>query len=304
MEKSKFQVPNKLQRMAAIGKIPADKILRGALTNVDVFYQPVPNPGPSDWLACHKENGQTYDQYVAYKKMKISMSPKNTLYFLPFQNLEKGLLLKCHQFCEAFFYGAKVKFMEPADIRATSVEHRINQYSGKIQYNALQIMHAAKAFFQKDAFATLSIMMDDLYPFDKWNFCYGWSEYKGGSGVFSLARYDPRFADGSYVGDPSAIILNRACKIMTHEMTHMFGIFHCIFFKCAMNGINTDEEASRSPLDLCPVCLRKLQSNIGFNILERYIQMEKVLSTFPSTFDDDKEWIHGRIEYLKSYKSH
>lgn len=40
-----------------------------------------------------------------------------------------------------------------------------------------------------------------------------------------------------------------------------------------MNGSNNEEEASNKPIVLCPVCLRKLQSNIKFDILERYQKM-------------------------------
>jgi len=189
--------------------------------------------------------------------------------------------------------------MNPEDITKTTVAHRINTGTGKIQYNAMQIITAAKQYFKKNAFATLSIMADDLYPYDTWNFCYGWAEYKGGSGVFSLARYDPKFSDPDYDNaDRDDLILIRACRILTHEMTHMFGIFHCIFYKCAMNGINTEEEANRSPLDLCPVCLRKLQLNIGFNVLERYTKMLNVLNGFPDVFKNDREFVAKRVDYL------
>uniref|UniRef100_A0A8D0H115 Uncharacterized protein n=1 Tax=Sphenodon punctatus TaxID=8508 RepID=A0A8D0H115_SPHPU len=36
-----------------------------------------------------------------------------------------------------------------------------------------------------------------------------------------------------------------------------------------MQGSNHLEESDRRPLDLCPICLRKLQASIGFNIEER-----------------------------------
>ena len=40
----------------------------------------------------------------------------------------------------------------------------------------------------------------------------------------------------------------------------MFGISHCVHFHCRMNGSDSLEESDRSPMHLCPVCLRKLQS--------------------------------------------
>ena len=35
---------------------------------------------------------------------------------------------------------------------------------------------------------------------------------------------------------------------MTHELCHMFGIKHCVFYNCCMNGSNHLEEASTHPL--------------------------------------------------------
>lgn len=42
-----------------------------------------------------------------------------------------------------------------------------------------------------------------------------------------------------------------------------------------MNGSNNMDEANRKPFLLCPVCLRKLMSCLGFNALERYREIMK-----------------------------
>lgn len=54
----------------------------------------------------------------------------------------------------------------------------------------------------------------------------------------------------------------------------MFGVRHCVFYKCIMNGSNHLEESTKKPMYLCVVCLRKLQSNIKFDILERYQRLK------------------------------
>lgn len=64
---------------------------------------------------------------------------------------------------------------------------------------------------------------------------------------------------------------------MVHEIGHMFGVRHCIFNKCIMNGSNHLEESRKKHLEPCPVCLRKLQSNIKFDMYERYKAVKKVL---------------------------
>jgi archaemetzincin len=61
--------------------------------------------------------------------------------------------------------------------------------------------------------------------------------------------------------------------VMGHEITHMFGVRHCVFNKCLMNGSNHLEESNKKPFHLCIVCLRKMQSNIKFDILERYLRL-------------------------------
>ncbi|HXP61340.1 MAG TPA: hypothetical protein VN829_12665 [Dongiaceae bacterium] len=56
-----FEPPGPQKRLEAIGTtdgLPA--VLRRALAPDDSF-QPVPVPGPSDWLAVHREPGQTFE---------------------------------------------------------------------------------------------------------------------------------------------------------------------------------------------------------------------------------------------------
>ena len=50
----------------------------------------------------------------------------------------------------------------------------------------------------------------------------------------------------------------------------MFGIKHCVYYKCLMNGSNSLEESRGKPGHLCPVCLRKLHFCLVFNHKERY----------------------------------
>ena len=60
---------------------------------------------------------------------------------------------------------------------------------------------------------------------------------------------------------------------MCHEIGHMYGIRHCVFFECLMNGSNHLQEADKRPSFLCPVCLNKLYYVMKFDIEERYRKM-------------------------------
>jgi len=50
----------------------------------------------------------------------------------------------------------------------------------------------------------------------------------------------------------------------------MFGITHCTHYECTMNGFNSYEEQRVMNRYPCPVCLRKLQSVIGFDVRKRF----------------------------------
>ena len=72
-----------------------------------------------------------------------------------------------------------------------------------------------------------------------------------------------------YSGEHAAL-LKRSCTLMCHEICHMFGLKHCIYYHCLMNVSNHDEENEKKPLHLCPVCLRKLHFSCNFDIKDRY----------------------------------
>ncbi len=77
----------------------------------------------------------------------------------------------------------------------------------------------------------------------------------------------------------------------------MFGLAHCTFFNCLMNGSNHLAESDRRPLHLCPVCLRKLQWSIEFDVLERYRSLERVART--DGFIEEADWLNQRIKILR-----
>ena len=64
-----------------------------------------------------------------------------------------------------------------------------------------------------------------------------------------------------------------------------------------MNGSNHLAESDRRPLHLCPVCLRKLQWNIGFDVLERYTALERANRAVG--FIDEADWLNVRIKTVR-----
>jgi archaemetzincin len=63
--------------------------------------------------------------------------------------------------------------------------------------------------------------------------------------------------------------------VALHEICHMFGLGHCIFFKCLMNGTACLQENELRPPHLCPICLHKLQLCIGFDLVVRFQELRQ-----------------------------
>ena len=91
---------------------------------------------------------------------------------------------------------------------------------------------------------------------------------------------------------------------MVHEITHMFGVLHCMYYQCIMNGSNQTEEYTIKPAELCPICLRKLQRTIGFNISERYKELSKLCESFGGSFLEAGHWYQATYDLvMKKYGS-
>lgn len=144
-----------------------------------------------------------------------------------------------------------------------------------------------------DAFALCGFTHEDLYPEESWNFVFGQASLRERVGVFSVARYDPTFFGEPRRAGHERAMRRRCMNVLVHETGHMFGIAHCVYFACVMNGSNHLDETDRRPLHACPVCLRKLEHAIGFDARERYAALEPIYAE--AGFDEERRWTRERI---------
>ena len=84
--------------------------------------------------------------------------------------------------------------------------------------------------------------------------------------------------------------------MLTHETGHMFGLRHCVYYQCNMNGSLTLSQSDHSPLRLCPVCLRKLHHNTGFDIAARYRELLRVYEKHG--LPEQAQWVSRRLKYV------
>ena len=112
--------------------------------------------------------------------------------------------------------------------------------------------------------------MTDLWA-DNLSYVFGLASVERRVGVYSLCRYYPEFWGGQQSRPQDKVqTLRRTCLVLNHEAGHMFGIWHCVLYKCSMNGSNSLADADNTPLDYCPVCHRRLLWNVRADGTKRY----------------------------------
>ncbi|KAG7392762.1 Archaemetzincin-1 [Phytophthora pseudosyringae] len=80
----------------------------------------------------------------------------------------------------------------------------------------------------------------------------------------------------------AALWLARFCRTASHELAHCFGIDHCVYYACSMQGSAGLSEDARQPPYLCPVDLAKMLHATGADSTERY----KALLAFCERFEE------------------
>ena len=254
-----------IDRESAVGTLDELSIEERAAFGFASDFEVKRAPKSGDWLAAHSETGQSYSQYLR-SGANIPNDKRKVIYILPlgeFKNGEAPKLSDLEQYTEAYFHPLEVKFL-PA-LGSSEVKAKQRENRGVLQWKSTDVIQWLPSRLPKDAYAMIAVTMTDLYPDEAWNYVFGQASFKQRVGVFSFARYDPVFYGQEKVAGREKLMLARASKVLSHELGHMFGIKHCIYYQCNMNGANNLNEADASPMHLCPVCLRKLHRACGFS---------------------------------------
>lgn len=121
----------------------------------------------------------------------------------------------------------------------------------------------------KDVFCVLGVTQHDLYMNRDVQEIFGIASTTKNYGLVSIARLLPGFPRSrswkSLSGKTLLRFRTRLCRVVAHEMCHVFGMQHCPFWRCLVNATNSLESLDAIPTSLCPVCLKKLTHALARN---------------------------------------
>ncbi|CAF1039743.1 unnamed protein product [Didymodactylos carnosus] len=315
MTSKQFTPPTAEQRTKALGdtsKLDTD-LLHALTVGINESFLPIPVPNDGDWLSIYEESGQTLKQFEKTKRTRPH-STYRTIYVQPIGECNHPRAPSLETICEFsshFFPGCLVEILPSIDFDSKTMKQRLNPYTNQPQYlttnliDHLKKMQRKRSRDRRELFC-VGITMADIYPRSSWNFVYGIASIEDGVGIYSFARLDPMFPgtpDDQFpcTEEERLLILKRAIGVFVHEVIHLFGLEHCIYYLCLMNGTNNGEEMDGQPLYLCPVCLRKMYSSLNgktnpFDVKKIYRGISDLCRKL--NFKDEMDWYENRLRML------
>jgi archaemetzincin len=206
-------------------------------------------------------------------------------------------------FSHLFFPGCQTKVLPSIDFDS-KIEKRINAFTNQPQYLVSDLIAHLKNRNNRQELFSIIVTMVDIYPDPEWNFVYGQASIEEGIAVYSFARFDPLFPHSSQqlsTNTERILILKRAVSTYLHETMHLFGLAHCIYYLCLMNGANCETEMDRPLVYLCPICLRKMYEVQNYDVIQIYqniLELSKKIG-----FQEEENWYENRLKILNKHSS-
>ncbi|CAF4230774.1 unnamed protein product, partial [Rotaria magnacalcarata] len=299
-------------------------------------FNSLPKPtNDLDWLANYREKGQTYAQFLDQCPFLDDRSSlQEYIYLTLLDNDDRLSILNIDRLVDYTkrFFQMEVKLLplftnitwndkkrtlactvkgRNNSTSETTLRTRYDSITGHSQICVNHVLNLLKRSVPSDARCLVAITLHDLYSDSSDLFIAGLAQGNCRIAAFSFFRYDPRLEISEEFWYDwkikktksklmSTIILLRSCRLLTHEIGHLLGIDHCIYYDCLMNGSGHLEEDFSQSLFLCPVDLRKLSKLVDFDVIQRYEQMLDFCTE--NKFTDETDVLTKRLEILKNEK--
>lgn len=238
-------------------KAPTPTELKALRDRLVPLHRPLGKPGPHDWLANHREPGQTFEEYLA-SRPTLPRPPRNVLYIQPlgeFTPTQRKIVTLTADFMGRYFaLPVKVQANLPLALIPDKARRTHPSWGDKQILSTYVLDEVLKPRLPRDAAACIAFTASDLWPGEGWNFVFGQASLSDRVGVWSIYRNgQPDKGEANF-----RLCLLRTLKTATHETAHMFGLWHCTKYECNLCGCNNREEGDRRPIALCPECLPKV----------------------------------------------
>jgi len=227
-----------------------------------------------DWLASHREAGETFAQYLAAEPVRPD-AVRRVIYLLPIGALgatqQKIVRLTADLVARYFCLPTKILAPLPLEVIPERARRTHPQWGMRQLLTSYILERVLEPRLPSDAVALLGLTAEDLWPGAGWNFVFGQASLQDRVGVWSI------FRNGDPDQGPAAfrLCLMRTLKTATHELGHMFSMQHCTKYECNMCGSNNREEADRRPITLCPECWAKVAWANRCDPVRRYRELEQ-----------------------------
>lgn len=319
--------------------------LKAALQPTPACFCCLGKAKPGEWLDWAMEPGQSFDQYASSGPPRPSRE-RNTIYLLPLtlaaeqrtrsddlepepesqadEQMMGGTLPPLDPLVKLVqaYYQLEVRVLPP--LLLSKLRPACRGSGTSTQYDATSILVGLKKALPPDAHTLCAVTMADIWHGDLL-FVFGCANLQSRCGVFSFCRQDPTYYESvprKRTVAEQQLLYQRASKTVCHEIGHTFGMQHCSFYQCLMQGSNGLDETDSRPMPLCPVCLRKLlwnlntpaetarnsreareaRSKVAISAVHRYEALlacytEQMESVCPA-FHAEAEWISKRLKIL------
>eukprot|EP00026_Physarum_polycephalum_P008365 Phypoly_transcript_08447.p1 GENE.Phypoly_transcript_08447~~Phypoly_transcript_08447.p1 ORF type:complete len:463 (+),score=102.35 Phypoly_transcript_08447:92-1480(+) len=280
-----------------------------------------------------EEFPQTYDNFLEMPDKNAPTKTKKYIYILPLgyepteakekggkgKDKEKGEKEKgerkgkkeykgidldvVEEFLQVFF-GMPTKLLPSWKFK--QAKNKIQIMAGNKNYpistdkdGRLQVMDILEAMWDhipKDACCVIGITLHDIFEIEEDENQF-WGRATGdGCAVISLNRFNPDLFEGGKKEDNFVLSLTRSLNTIVHETMHIFGIDHCVFYRCNMNSSEPILTNIDETLPLCPIDLRKLHHIFKFDVLQRYHNLHEFYKKYK--FRYEANWVSKRISTL------
>lgn len=256
------------------------RVYREVAPEDDARFTRLTAQNANGWYGVFREPIQSFQNYQASSPMRPTDS-RRTLVLQPLGFLsprEENALRDAEKFCALYFQlPTRIAPALPLVAGANSAKtpwtrrtsRRANAKAGALQWNAATVLNSVlMPRLPADAALYLGVTGEDLWV-GELNFVFGIGSFDARCGVFSFGRLDAPHTKTQSNVQADALFTRRACQLLAHESGHLLGLEHCVLYKCVMNGGNSLGDFDATPLEVCPVCERKLQWNIGFDRIKR-----------------------------------